>query len=41
MQKAHLSLEEVDVRFNKCLKKAIVNNAKKFVKGEITDDELS
>ncbi|VDO34033.1 unnamed protein product [Brugia timori] len=39
MNQSSLSLEDVDYRFNKCLRKAM-NDMRQLVKGEISEDEL-
>nr|CDP96603.1 BMA-DHHC-1, isoform b [Brugia malayi] len=40
MNQSSLSLEDVDYRFNKCLRKAM-NDMRQLVKGEISEDELA
>ncbi|EJW80249.1 hypothetical protein WUBG_08843, partial [Wuchereria bancrofti] len=39
MKQSSLSREDLDHRFNKCLKKAM-NDMQQLVKGEISEDEL-
>lgn len=39
MKKSGISREEIDDRFDKCLKKAM-NDTQQLVKGEVSEDEL-
>lgn len=39
MNKNGINREEIDNRFNKCLKKAM-NDIQQLVKGEVSEDEL-